>query len=538
MLSSDAIFGNPKQILLGLSGHHHLPDLLPLATRLLAAREAIALARIWLIREPLAGDCARCPMSNECEFRERCLHLCGSYGNSALDRDEHWNRLNGQFRRFPIGVRKVGYIASSGKELQLTDLESNESWIARPDWIREQGITSLIGLPLIYRGETLGVLAIFARESVGDSCHEWLRMIADHLAAAIANAQALEEIESLKHQLEMENEYLREEVQETSFGELIGNSPGLKTIAQQIDLVAPTESSVLILGESGTGKELVARELHRRSHRADRPIIKVNCAAIPRELYESEFFGHTRGAFTGALKDRVGRFELADGGTLFLDEIGEIPLDLQSKLLRVLQEGELERIGEERTRKVNVRVIAATNRDLRTEANEGRFRQDLFYRLSVFPIEIPPLKHRLEDIPILAEHFLVRYARQLGRRRLRLTMANVKKLQSYHWPGNIRELQHVVERAVIVAVDGKLQFDLPQHAGEDQLVKKLKAKSENNESTPIYTESEMRDLEADNIRRVLDATGGKIYGRDGAAERLGIKPTTLASRIKSLGIKH
>jgi transcriptional regulator with GAF, ATPase, and Fis domain len=229
----------------------------------------------------------------------------------------------------------------------------------------------------------------------------WLRMIADHAAAAIATARAFAEIEALQKRLELENEYLREEVTRAgAFGELIGQSPALEAVARQIDLVAPTDSGVLILGESGTGKELVAREIHRRSHRAGKPLIRVNCAAVPRELYESEFFGHARGAFTGALRDRAGRFELADQGTLFLDEVGEIPLELQAKLLRVLQEGELERVGEERTRRVNVRLVTATNRDLRAEVEAGRFRQDLYYRLSVFPVELPPLRKRKQDIPL------------------------------------------------------------------------------------------------------------------------------------------
>ncbi|QDU82599.1 Formate hydrogenlyase transcriptional activator [Polystyrenella longa] len=536
MLKTHSIFGDPKQILLDLSGQHHLPALLPLATRLLASSNAIVLTRIWLMRAPLEDDCANCLMAAECDSRERCLHLVASYGNSAKDSSKHWEGLDGQFRRFPVGVRKVGHIAKTGLPLQVDDMSAEKEWIVCPDWIREQAIKAMVGLPLIYRGETLGVLAVFSREPVEDSCREWIGMIADHLSAAIANASAIERIETLKMQLEMENEYLREEVESASFGELVGGSPALGTLARQIDLVAPTESSVLILGESGTGKELVAREVHRRSSRTNRPLIKVNCAAIPRELYESEFFGHTKGAFTGALRDRTGRFELANGGTLFLDEIGEIPLDLQSKLLRVLQEGELERVGEDRTRQVDVRLIAATNRDLRSEAIQGRFRQDLYYRLSVFPIEIPPLRERLEDIPLLAEHFLARYARQLGRKRLRLTLANLRQLQNYDWPGNIRELQHVIEKAVIVAVDGRLRFDIPTRS-DKQIVSKAAADTLDSEDTePIYTIAELREIEIANIRRALAAANGKIYGKDGAADRLAMKPTTLASRIKSLGI--
>ena len=258
----------------------------------------------------------------------------------------------------------------------------------------------------------------------------------------------------------------------------------------------------------------------------------MNCAAIPRELYESEFFGHSKGSFTGAVRDRVGRFELADGGTLFLDEIGEIPLDLQAKLLRVLQEGELERIGEERTRRINVRIIAATNRNLRAEAEEGRFRQDLFYRLSVFPLEIPPLRNRVEDVPLLAEHILDRLARKLGRKRLRLTLANVQELQHYSWPGNVRELQHVLERACIIATEGRLRFDLIQSKP------KQNTNTDATLATKIMTEAEIRELEKNNIQQALAASNGKIYGHDGAAAKLGMKPTTLSSRIKALGVRQ
>ncbi|TWT80399.1 Formate hydrogenlyase transcriptional activator [Planctomycetes bacterium CA13] len=251
------------------------------------------------------------------------------------------------------------------------------------------------------------------------------------VASAIAGAEAWDEIESLRDRLALENDYLQEQLRGESFGEMIGQSAALQTVAQQISLVAPTDSNVLVTGETGTGKELVAREIHERSARGQRPLIKVNCAAIPRELYESEFFGHTKGSFTGAVRDRIGRFELADGGTLFLDEIGETPLDLQSKLLRVLQEGELERVGEERTRKVDVRIIAATNRNLKAEAESGAFRLDLYYRLSVFPIELPPLRKRKEDIGLLAEHVLSNLGRRFGKKVPRLSQANVAQLEQY-----------------------------------------------------------------------------------------------------------
>lgn len=532
MGQDSGIAGNPRQLLLELAALHQLSELLPLTVQRLSESPTTALARIWLNQPPEADDCSNCRLSNECSQRERCLHLVASAGRSVSDPYANWGRLDGAFRRFPIGVRKVGQIAASGQSLEIADVHLDHGWSAHPDLLAMERITSFVGHPLVHRGEVLGVLGLFARTYPGESCFEWLRMIADHLAAAIANARALEEIEALKQRLELENEYLREEVtQAAAFGELIGRSHALQAVTRQIELVAPTNSAVLILGESGTGKEVVAREIHRRSQRSNRPLIKVNCAAVPRELYESEFFGHAKGAFTGALRDRAGRFELADGGTLFLDEIGEIPLDLQAKLLRVLQEGEIERIGEERTRRINVRVIAATNRNLRSETEAGRFRQDLYYRLSVFPMELPPLRKRTEDIPLLAEHFLARFARQLGRPIPRLTLSNVQELQRYQWPGNVRELQHALERACIVATDGRLRFEFANDPP------RRKESNSGVAITPrIMTIQEMQELEASNIQAALTESKGKIYGVDGAAARLGMKPTTLASRIKALGI--
>jgi transcriptional regulator with GAF, ATPase, and Fis domain len=301
--------------------------------------------------------------------------------------------------------------------------------------------------------------------------------------------------------------------------------------------VAPTEATVLILGESGTGKELVAREIHKRSDRHDQPLIRVNCASIPKELYESEFFGHVRGAFTGAVKDRAGRFEAADGGTLLLDEVGEIPLDLQSKFLRVLQEQQYERVGEERTRSVDVRVIAATNRDMKKEVEAGRFRQDLYYRLNVFPIEISPLRERKEDIPLLTEHLLGLAAKRLNCPKPRLTKALVTKLQRYDWPGNIREMQNVIERSLIVSGQQGLQFDLPQ-AGEGRNAgRSIADTGQDVDEEEIVSEREMRQREKYNTLAVLRKSGWKIYGAGGAAELLGIKPTTLVARIKKMGIQ-
>jgi DNA-binding NtrC family response regulator len=317
--------------------------------------------------------------------------------------------------------------------------------------------------------------------------------------------------------------------------DVVGESRALRVLLGRIQMVAPTDSTVLIQGETGTGKEVLAREIHRRSRRADRPLIRVNCASIPKELYESEFFGHVKGAFTGAFKDRTGRFEAADGGTLFLDEIGEIPLDLQSKLLRALQEKQYERVGEDRTRKVDVRIVAATNRDLRAEVAAGRFREDLYYRLNVFPLQVAPLRDRLEDIPLLAKHFIALAAKNLGCPSGRLTPAGLAALQNYDWPGNIRELNNVIERAVILAQGGALEFDLPIAAGVSASPASTAAPGEERE---FLTEPEMQRKERENLLVVLEKTGWKIKGADGAAELLGVKPTTLLSRMKKMGFRR
>ena len=294
---------------------------------------------------------------------------------------------------------------------------------------------------------------------------------------------------------------------------------------------------MLILGESGTGKELVAREIHQRSRRKDKPLVRVNCASIPKDLFESEFFGHARGAFTGAVKDRAGRFEAAEGGTIFLDEIGEVPLDLQSKLLRVLQEKSYERVGEDRTRQADVRVVAATNRNLQRQVETGSFREDLFYRLNVFPIQVPPLRERMEDVPLLAKHFIETSARELGCHKSRLTRAVIAKLQNYHWPGNIRELRNVIERAIIISRGGALDFDLPV-TGSAVVPSRHAAPAKSNAEPEFLTEAELQRRERKNLMTVLEKTHWRIKGENGAAELLGVKATTLKARIKKMGLKR
>ncbi|MGB0911101.1 MAG: sigma-54-dependent Fis family transcriptional regulator [Nitrospirales bacterium] len=524
-----------KCLVLDIAQQRSLNDLLWLIVRRLADRPNVVLARIWMIRP---GDiCATCRFQEECPDQTQCLHLVASAGRSGGEDKTEWSNINGHFARFPIGVCKVGRIGQTGEQLVINEMDANLSWIARPDWAKREGIHGFHGQPIIYKGEVLGVLAVFQRELVSDESTMWFRMIADHVAVAIANARAFEEIEQLKTQLELENTFLKEEVLEAqNFGEIVGQSPAIANLVEQIELVAPTDATALISGESGTGKELVAREIHRRSQRKDHPLVRVNCASIPKELYESEFFGHAKGAFTGALKDRAGRFQAADGGTLFLDEVGEIPLEMQSKLLRVLQEGEYERVGEETTRKVNVRVIAATNRKLAQEVEARRFRQDLYYRLNVFPIEVPPLRNRKEDIPLLATTFMAHVRKKLNCTGRDLLQSEVLKLQAYHWPGNVRELQNVIERAVISSRCGSVKFDLPVPQANGVSLKTSIKKNEDN-SSEVLSEEEMRLREKANIEMALKQTDWKIYGTGGASELLGLKPTTLLSRIKKMGIE-
>jgi PAS domain S-box-containing protein len=348
---------------------------------------------------------------------------------------------------------------------------------------------------------------------------------------------ALAENARLREELERERDYLREEVNVAmNFGRIIGTSAALQRMLKQVEAVAQTPASVLLLGESGVGKELVAHAIHGQSARANGPLVKVNCASIPKELFESEFFGHVKGAFTGAHRDRVGRFQLADGGTIFLDEVGEIPLELQGKLLRVLQESEFERVGDDITRSVDVRVVAATNRDLEQLIVDGEFREDLFYRLSVFPVDVPTLRERGEDIVQLAQHFLERAAADFGRPELTLTRSQATNLFEYDWPGNVRELKNVIERAVILSPGNVLRLDLSMpNVSSSQPRESIVASPQ---PDGILTEKEMRDFQKKNLLKALQETNWRVSGADGAAELLGVKPTTLADRIRAFGLRR
>jgi transcriptional regulator with GAF, ATPase, and Fis domain len=524
------------QILLDIAHEQSLEQLLRKLVHRAVERPRIACAQVWLVRE---GDlCSQCRHASVCSDRGRCLQLVAGRGVSIASSEGAVTRFDDPNARAPYGSGLLGDVVVTGQQTYIRDLDKHPGGMAGFEWLGPEKIRGCGLTPIIYKGEVLGVMAGFTRDDLPDESRPWGRIFADHIGAAIANARAFAEIQRLKGQLELQNAYLQEEVVEAkAFGELVGQSAALRQIISQIDLVAPTEASVIILGETGTGKELVAREIHRRSRRKEGPLVRVNCASVPKDLFESEFFGHIKGAFTGAIKDRAGRFETAQGGTLFLDEIGDVPLEIQGKLLRVLQEKQYERVGEDRTRQADVRIIGATNRDLKKAMASGSFREDLYYRLHVFPIQVAPLRERRDDIPLLAEHFVELSAKELRCPKPRLTRGAIGRLQGYDWPGNIRELRNVIERAVILARGGPLYFDLPV-TDSRPASSPARELPEASGSPAFLTEAEMQRLERENLLAVLDRSGWKIKGRDGAAELLGIRPTTLISRINKLGLKR
>jgi formate hydrogenlyase transcriptional activator len=419
----------------------------------------------------------------------------------------------------PIEGSEIGSVFNTGKPFLLRTKADVKSELSI-HMARAEAIESGCILPLVSRNRTLGVLAmgsrienLFSPEDV-----DFLERVAGQVAIAIENALAYKEIAELKDKLAQEKLYLEEEIRSTSdFEGIIGQSSALRQALQLVETVATSDSTVLLLGETGTGKELVARAIHDRSNRKERTLVELNCAAIPTGLLESELFGHERGAFTGAVTQKIGRLELADQGTLFLDEVGDIPLELQPKLLRVLQDGEFERLGSTRTKKVHVRLIAATNRDLDRMIEEKQFRSDLYYRLNVFPIRLPPLRERPDDIPLLVRYFSQKYARRMQKRIENIPAAAMRKLARWHWPGNVRELQNLVERAVILTRSSTLAISVPELA---------------NSGAPAIG----RNFdEQDRIVRILKETKGRVGGPNGAAVRLGLKRTTLLTRMKKLG---
>jgi transcriptional regulator with GAF, ATPase, and Fis domain len=528
------------QLLLEIAKEHSLGPILKKIVEHGAERTEYVFTQVWLVEK---GDlCATCKYRSECPDQSRCLHLVAGKGTSILAQGKGPREYEDLNARIPLGFGPLGEAVASGQQGLITKSDQRPISVAGFDWLREEDVRCFAISPIRFKEEPLGALVGFTREYVPEVSRPWAAIFADHVGAAIANARAFEEIQRLKGQLELQNAYLQEEVVEAkAFGDLVGQSAALRHIVSQIDVVAPTEASVLILGETGTGKELVAHEIHRRSARKDGPLVRVNCASIPRELFESEFFGHVRGAFTGAVKDRAGRFETAEGGTIFLDEVGEIPMDVQNKLLRILQERRYERVGGDVTRRADVRIVAATNRDLKKAVAAGRFREDLFYRLNVFPIQVPPLRERTDDLPLLAKHFVELSTKELKCAKPRLTKAAVAKLQGYDWPGNVRELRNVIERAVILARGAALDFDVPltsQSAAPARLSPRSDSSAGSLAQPRLLTEVEVQRFVRDNLLRALETANWKISGPDSAAELLGVKPTTLLSRIDKWGLKR
>jgi transcriptional regulator with GAF, ATPase, and Fis domain len=541
-LTSDSRFdpNYAAQMLLEIAHEQSVEQLLRKLVSRGVERPGLACAQVWLIDK---GDlCGTCPHRAACPDQARCLHLAAGKGVSRSEGKGEEPCFYDPKVRLPLGVGFLGRLAQGTEQRLLLDPEEHPAETVGFDWLVRERIRAMSATPIQFKGESLGAIVAFSRTEVPAEARPWGRIFADHIGAALANARAFEEIQHLKNLLELQNAYLQEEVVEArAFGDLVGRSGALRQIVSQIDLVAPTDASVLILGETGTGKELVAREIHRRSQRQEGPLVRVNCPSIPKDLFESEFFGHVKGAFTGAVRDRAGRFETADGGTIFLDEIGEVPLEMQSKLLRILQEKRYERVGDDRTRRANVRIIAATNRDLKKAVAAGRFREDLYYRLHVFPIHVAPLRERKDDLPLLAKHFIERSVKELRCPDPRLTRAALAQLQNYDWPGNVRELRNVIERAVILARGGPLRFDLPVTGTTSPRLSASAPAGVAASAKPaatFLTETEMLRRERDNLLAVLEHSRWKIKGPEGAAELLGVKPTTLLSRMKKMGLSR
>jgi len=426
--------------------------------------------------------------------------------------------------KMPASAHPISEIIKSREPYIASDLET-ERHLSRDEDLLNNGFRSYIDLPLVKQGELFGTIKFLSKErgSYTDEQVRLLQDVADMVSLAVANALAYEEIKKLKEQLQEENRLLQDEIiQRANYKEIVGSSPSLQKVLAAIEKVASTDSTVLITGETGTGKELVAHAIHHRSPRSGRALIKVNCAALPAELIASELFGHEKGSFTGAAQQRIGRFEAASGGTIFLDEIGELSPEMQIALLRVLQEKEFERVGGNKPIRADVRVIAATNKDLQREVAEGRFRMDLYYRLAVFPIHVPPLRERADDIVVLVEYLTSRLSARMGKRIRQIERRSLEAMQAYAWPGNIRELQNVLERCVILADGEVLRLEPGMLAT----------------ATLPAAPSQPSEMKA-KIEAMLRETRGRVAGPSGAAARLGLPVSTLESRIRALKIdKH
>jgi len=491
-------------------------------------REALLGATAAALRDVIPFDRAALVLLDPAKNVFRLLGVEGEVGRHSIPIGTEW----------PLKGSRAGWVAEHGRPLATPDLRAGTQFVESAPLVRD-GILSALSVPLKAQDRIIGTLNVGSREvgRYGEADSELLHAIADQVVLAIQNMLSYEEIAALKHRLEQENLYLQEEARaDAEFADVVGDSPGIRKVLANVRMVAGTESTVLVTGETGTGKEMVVRALHDLSRRKDKILVKVNCAALPGGVIESELFGHEKGAFTGALTRRAGRFELAHGGTLFLDEVGDLPLELQAKLLRVLQDGEFERVGGTQTLKMNVRVVAATNRELARAVEEGRFRADLFYRLNVFPILIPPLRERREDVPRLARHFAMLYAARMGKRISVIDDTVLSRLAAYSWPGNVRELQNVIERAVILSTSGRLVLDDPLAAAEPPALAAAGPGALLAAGTGATRTLE--EIEREHILSVLESVGWRVGGDHGAARLLGLKRTTLEARMSRLGISR
>jgi transcriptional regulator with GAF, ATPase, and Fis domain len=505
----------------------------------LVEHAGLAAVQIWLFIPDRACPTCGAPGGPGADSDERVLHACAVAGEVHREHMRTHHRL-------PLGWNLPGVVAETGQAMLVNDAQEvvrqyledpaslpiaalGKSWDADVEWIGEGGFQAGAAYPLFVKDrELVGAFSVVAHRPIGEEEFAHLGVFAHQAAVSIRSAQMFQEINQLKNRLVDENAYLQEALQaEAGFEGIVGESQVLRVTQRSIERVAPTDSTVLLRGETGTGKELIARAIHALSPRRQRPLIKVNCGAISPSLVESELFGHERGAFTGASQRRIGRFELADRGTLFLDEVGELPLELQVKLLRVLQEQEFERVGGDRTIRVDVRLIVATHRDLEADVKAGRFRADLFYRLNVFPVRVPPLRERLDDLSPLVGHFVQLYAKKLAKPLRGISERSLARLQAYSWPGNIRELQNVVERACVLAGGPVVEVTDAFDAGT--------ATGGSSSAASLPT---LEEMEREHIRTALERTGGRIAGPAGAAALLAIHPNTLRSRMERLGLRR
>jgi transcriptional regulator with GAF, ATPase, and Fis domain len=524
---ADPDLGILRSITRQMATSERLETVLDAIVNALGEYSGLLVARIFLLLED--HECAVCRENIEAgkqtPVAERRLHLVAEHSNTP--------RSSGVFHIAPLDSRlPVAELVRTREPTLVEDWRSIDSFrndpMIAPLW-SALGIVGVAGYPLEVHGEILGAIGGLATRVITREEFNVLGIFADQAAMAIKSAYLFQQLARHRERLEVENEYLQDELRlDINRENIIGQSAALRGVLRKVQQVASVETTVLLTGETGTGKELIARAIHDGSPRKSRPLIKINCGAIPEGIIESELFGHERGAFTGAIQQRIGRFELADKGTLFMDEVGELPLETQVKLLRVLQEQEFERVGSTKPIRVDVRLLSATNRDLQVEVAEGRFRADLFYRLNVFPIRIPPLRERPDDIPILVEYFLTQFQRKFAKSLKRVDDKGMEQLQRYPWPGNIRELQNVLERACVLATGPVVSLgDSLRSTGGPT------GPAASTMAPPVMT---LEDSERAHIKRALEIASGKVHGPDGAAVLLGINPSTLRSRMEKLGL--